>query len=142
MDPEELGTIVQVVMQVLQQNNQNAQSVKEVEREHEGELKFLERFLKMKPMKFNGATKAEKAEGWLKHIKKRLDSLHVPHEYHFEEYSLNRYSPRALKQTKIQILFALEQGKMIVAEYVAKFTELGRFAASVMNDEDMKLSVG
>lgn len=63
MDPEELVTIVQAMMQVLQQNNWNAQSVKEVEREHESELKFLEQFLKMKPMKFNGATKAEKAEG-------------------------------------------------------------------------------
>ncbi|KAL6279375.1 hypothetical protein ACE6H2_016256 [Prunus campanulata] len=35
----------------------------------------------MKPMKFHGAIEAEKAEGWLKHIEKKLDSMQAPHEY-------------------------------------------------------------
>lgn len=35
-------------------------------------------------------------------------------------------------------MFTLEQGKMTVAEYVAKFTDLVRFAPTLMADEEMK----
>lgn len=40
----------------------------------------MDRFLKMKPMKFHGAIEAEKVEGWLKHIEKKSDRQ-APHEY-------------------------------------------------------------
>ena len=43
----------------------NAQNVNanEVECEQERELKFIERFLKLKPMKFNRVSEVEKAKG-------------------------------------------------------------------------------
>ncbi|KAK9943361.1 hypothetical protein M0R45_008971 [Rubus argutus] len=50
------------------------------ELERERELSYLDRFLKVKPLKFWGTFETDKAESWIKHIKK-LHTLHVPPEY-------------------------------------------------------------
>ncbi|KAM1392372.1 hypothetical protein ACFX2I_019956 [Malus domestica] len=50
----------------------------EEEKESEREATYLDRFLKLKPMKFCGTPDSDKAETWIKNIKKKLDILKVP----------------------------------------------------------------
>ena len=49
--------------------------------ERERELSYVDRFLKLKPMKFYGTQDSEKAEAWVKNIQKKLKTLHTPPEY-------------------------------------------------------------
>ncbi|KAM2685432.1 hypothetical protein FF1_047137 [Malus domestica] len=132
----------------------------EEEKESEREATYLDRFLKLKPMKFYGTPDSDKAETWIKNIKKKLDILKVPAKNRiklathvmegeadswwdtvcdqntnkemswedFEQHFYDRYFPVALKQTRIKEFFELEQGNMTVAEYVSKYTELGKYA--------------
>ncbi|XP_004295957.1 PREDICTED: uncharacterized protein LOC101305057 [Fragaria vesca subsp. vesca] len=51
------------------------------EREREREMSNLDRFLKIKPLQFYDTSETDKAETWMKHIKKKLRTLHMPPEY-------------------------------------------------------------
>nr|CAN73434.1 hypothetical protein VITISV_040847 [Vitis vinifera] len=56
----------------------------------------------------------------------------------FEELVLSNYFPEAFRRQKRAEFIHLVQRNMIVTEYVAKFTQLSRYAPNVVADEQMR----
>ena len=55
----------------------------------------------------------------------------------FEELFLSNYFPEAVRIQKRAEFIHLVQRNMIVTEYVAKFTQLSRYAPNVVADEQI-----
>ncbi|RVW66491.1 hypothetical protein CK203_066077 [Vitis vinifera] len=109
---------------------------------------LIREFKALTPPIFLGGPNFLEAENWMKEIKKILDVMAVPEEMRVslasfmlrdEELFLSNYFPEAVRIQKRAEFIHLVQRNMIVTEYVAKFTQLSRYAPNVVADEQIRV---
>ena len=59
----------------------------------------------------------------------------------FQELFMGKYFPETARHAKAQEFLELKQGVMTVMDYVARFTELARFAEVRIFENELKLSI-
>ncbi|XP_028089003.1 uncharacterized protein LOC114289466 [Camellia sinensis] len=106
----------------------------QVEPDNNDIINLTQKFMKMKPPTFFGGIEPLKAETWLLKMEKFNGNTTWAQ---FNEIFYDKYFPQCFRDQKVSEFQELKQGKMYVAEYEAKFTELARFAP-YMVDTDYK----
>ncbi|XP_057958684.1 uncharacterized protein LOC131151454 [Malania oleifera] len=85
----------------------------------------IEKFMKMNPPTFSGATDPTIAENWVQ-------------ETRFRDMFFDRYYPASVREARIQEFLSLSQGSLIVQQYAVRFIELSRFYPYIFPDEVKK----
>ncbi|XP_058111669.1 uncharacterized protein LOC131254985 [Magnolia sinica] len=97
----------------------------------------FERFQKLQPLTFSGATDPIVAEHWLKRMMKLMELLGCSdtQKIKFNE----KYFPESFRDEKVAQFFKLEQENMTVAQYESRFAELSRYVSTIISEESVRL---
>ncbi|XP_028052079.1 uncharacterized protein LOC114256624 [Camellia sinensis] len=139
----------------------------QIELDNNDIINLMQKFMKMKPPTFLGGIEPLKTETWLLKIEKLFEVFSCTETQkvllmtytlkdearrwwllirnsngnmiwaQFNEILYNKYFPQCFRDRKVSEFQELKQGKMSVAEYEAKFTELAKFAPHIV-DTDYK----
>ncbi|XP_028101904.1 uncharacterized protein LOC114301176 [Camellia sinensis] len=142
----------------------------QVEPDNNDIINLTHKFMKMKPSTFLGGIEPLKVETWLLEMEKLFEvfSCSVTQKVLLATYTVkdearqwwllvrnnngdmtwaqfngifyNKYFPQCFRDRKVSEFQELKQGRMFVAEYEAKFTELARFAPHIVNTDYKKAS--
>ncbi|XP_049358616.1 uncharacterized protein LOC125823265 [Solanum verrucosum] len=93
----------------------------------------LRDFVKMNPPKFLGSKVGEDPQEFVDEINRPVEAGPIDWEV-FKEAFIDRFFPRELRDAKVEEFINLRKGSMSVQEYALKFTQLSKYAPSMVAD--------